>query len=213
MASTSRSGPEESAPGDFEPSTLDLARAARGGTPAEFARLYERVAPAVQAWACLRLRPRMRAQIEPEDLAQEIWMRALALFPTSDASHGNFRAWVFSVAKLVMLELLRRQERASIADGSGNSAVHAWLANVPEDVTSATHRIARSEVHALFLERVNGLEEEERALVIHCGLEGLTCAEAAARLGISSDAALKRWQRLRARLGSDTATASLLAAE
>ena len=186
-------------PGD--PSTLDLARAAHSGSPQEFARLYERVAPALHAWASLRLRSRLRGQLEPEDLTQEIWCRALALFPNSDATHGNFRAWLFSVAKFVLQEVLRRQERAALQDAGGNaSAKIRLLEAVADEATSATRRIARNEALANFIAKLDRLEDQDRALFIHCGLEGLSSAQAAERIGISGDAATKRWQRLRARL-------------
>lgn len=184
-----------------DPATLDLARAARSGGPAEFGRLYERVAPAVFVWISLRMRGRLRARLDPEDLSQEIWMRALKLFPSSEARHDNFRAWVFSVAKFVLLEVLRQQERSSIdLGGPDASAKIRLLEAVVDDVTSSTHRSARNEALSNFIARVDRLEDEERALFVHCGLEGMSCAQAAERIGISSDAATKRWQRLRARL-------------
>lgn len=185
---------------DPEPSTLDLARAARSGAGAEFGKLYERVAPAIYAWAALRLRPSTRAQLDPEDVVQEVWCRALSIFSGAE-THGNFRAWIFSVAKFVLRELLRKQERALRLDaGAGESTRVRLIEQVPDDVTTATHRIARNDALAKFVAKVQELDPEDRALIVHCGLEGLTCGEAAERLGISRDAAAKRWQRLRARL-------------
>jgi RNA polymerase sigma factor (sigma-70 family) len=185
----------------LDPATLELARAARGGSPQQFGKLYERVAPAVFAWAALRLRGRLRAQLEPEDLCQEIWMRALDLFPNSDATHDNFRAWIFSVAKYVLQEALRRHERSSAQQGGPEaSAKIRLLEGVADEVTSTTHRIARNEALSNFIARADRLEEDDRALFVHCGLEGLSCAQAGERIGASADAATKRWQRLRARL-------------
>ena len=53
-----------------------------------------------------------------------------------------------------------------------------------------------------FLERVQALGEDELALLNACGLEGLNSVEAGLRLGISADAAKKRWQRLRGEIVS-----------
>jgi hypothetical protein len=35
---------------------------------------------------------------------------------------------------------------------------------------------------------------------MHCGFEEFTCASAAVQLGLTTDAVIKRWQRLRARM-------------
>lgn len=207
MGSSTPSVPENDR--ELEPSTLDLARLARSD-PAGFSRLYERVAPAVHAWASLRLRGRARARLEPEDLSQEIWMRALELFPTSDATHGNFRAWVFSVARFVLHEALRRAERAELDGLSSEESKHGLLANVPDDVTTATRRLARDEALRAFVAHMGRLEPEDRALLVHCGLEGMTGADAGLRLGISRDAVHKRWQRLRAKLQADGIPPGLL---
>ena len=51
-----------------------------------------------------------------------------------------------------------------------------------------------------FLAQAGALEEVDRMLLIHCGLEDETCAQAAVKLGLSEDAAVKRWQRLKAKL-------------
>jgi DNA-directed RNA polymerase specialized sigma24 family protein len=77
-------------------------------------------------------------------------------------------------------------------------------------VTSATRRIARNDALTKFLLRVQALDEDDRALLVHCGLEGLTAGEAAERLGISRDAAAKRWQRLKAQLVEQRAPDGLI---
>ena len=51
-----------------------------------------------------------------------------------------------------------------------------------------------------FNKAIESLKDEERALVIHCGLEGMLHTEVAERLGLNSEAVTKRWQRLRKKL-------------
>ena len=48
--------------------TQSLARAAKSGDVERFAELYERIAPALLAWASLRIRPDMRAFVDPQDV-------------------------------------------------------------------------------------------------------------------------------------------------
>ena len=74
-----------------------------------------------------------------------------------------------------------------------------------------SRRVSRDEELARFREAVAALPEDERKLVLHCGLEGLPLREVGERLGISEEAAGKRWQRLRARLRTSELPAHLLA--
>ena len=57
------------------------------------------------------------------------------------------------------------------------------------------------------------LAMDERNLVLYCGLEGYSCAQAAARLGISPEAATKRWQKLRERMRESGALRALVLEE
>ena len=52
---------------------------------------FQRVAPALQAWAELRIRPSLRTHFEPQDLVQEVWLRANAAFARHDESRSSFR--------------------------------------------------------------------------------------------------------------------------
>ena len=50
------------------------------------------------------------------------------------------------------------------------------------------------------IERLTELDDDDRALVIHLGLEGRPATEVGSLVGASAEAVAKRWQRLRARL-------------
>ena len=168
--------------------------------------LYERLAPALYSWAVLRA----PVGLEPGDLMGEVWLNAVRSRARYDAERASFRAWLFGVAKKVLLqlrELARREDLDARRCGAGSSD----LERVPESVTSLSQRIERDELVNQFLGRMDRLERDERDLVIYCGLEGHGCAEAALRLGLSEDAATKRWQRLRAELRDSSWTESLLA--
>ena len=60
------------------------------------------------------------------------------------------------------------------------------------------------------VELVSALPEDERKLVVHCGLEGLTPKSAADVTGLTPEAATKRWQRLRTRLSESPRWRALL---
>jgi RNA polymerase sigma factor (sigma-70 family) len=172
--------------------------------PAEGARfdaLYADVAPALYAWAELRIRSSMRAQLEPQDLVQEIWLRGRRSFAGLEERGVGFRPWAFRIGKNILMEALRasRTDASPRIEGSPTRSALA-LDRIPESVTSFTQRLAREDSLRAFLAEAQSLDETDRMLLVHCGLEGESCAAAAVKLGLSEDAAIKRWQRLKARL-------------
>lgn len=202
------SSPTSEPPPDPTRSLLDAARA---GDAESFGRLYEEVAPAVHAWAELRLRPAQRALLDPGDLVQEVWLRAWRGLAGLDLDAVPFRPWVFRIAKNVLLEALRRSQAAGPGTPGPTTRLFA-LANVPDSVTAVSRRLVRDEGLAAFTEEVRSLPPDDRKLVTHCGLEGLTYAEVGSRLGLTTDAVAKRWQRLRSRL-EERGLPALLATE
>lgn len=192
--------------------TQRLARAAHGGDPARFAELYERIAPALYAWASLRIRPAMRGALDPEDVVQEVWSRAWKAFPTFDAESASFRMWIFRIGKNVMLEGFRKIQRGSRGE-AGPSTRAFQLANVADPASAISQRVARDDGVQKLLAWVETLAEEERQLFVHCGLEGLSYTETAERMGLQKDTVAKRWQNLRARVAQFGAPRDMVAAD
>lgn len=194
-----------------DPNTLRLVRRARAGNSESFEELYSSIAPALHTWAELRIRPNQRSVLEPQDLVQEVWFRALRALAEFDPELTPFRLWIFRVAKNVLLEAFRKQRGASA--GIGPTTRLRAMHSLPDSVTAVSQRLVRDESLSLFASEVRGLDEEDQKLVLHCGLEGLPYKEVAARLTISTDAVAKRWQRLRAKLNEGSLPAMLLSPE
>jgi RNA polymerase sigma-70 factor, ECF subfamily len=181
--------------------TARLARAAKEGDAEPFGVLYERIAPALYTWADIRIRPGVRAWLEPGDLVQEVWCRALKVFDKFDPDVVSFRYWIFRVAKNVLLESLRKVSSPAFrAQNPGTTTRLLILNQVPEEVTGISRRLSKQEELGRFRDWVKELERSDRELLIHHGLEGLSHAEVGERLGIGQEAVAKRWQRLRSRL-------------
>jgi RNA polymerase sigma-70 factor (ECF subfamily) len=173
-------------------------------TGREFTARYERVAPALCVWAMRHVSRTVRARVEVDDVLQEIWLRAFRLHDKFQGDDQAFRGWLFAVGKMVLLEVQRssrRLQRLQIEAGA-TSKLFA-LDQVEASVTRLTQRLVRDERILRFQAWLARLPREDQDLVSACGLEGGTCAEAARKLGIGVDAAIKRWQRLRARLRED----------
>jgi RNA polymerase sigma-70 factor (ECF subfamily) len=195
-------------PADWIPpaeNTQDIARRARDGGDAHFRALYERIAPSLYAWTRLRANASGAVRADCDDVLQEVWLRALQELPQYDAARATFRAWIFGIAKNVLYEIWRQDNRsgvggrdtgASACSQSAASALDAW----PDMATSIRTRLVRDEAVERLLAHAVQLDAIDRKLLIACGFEDMTCTEAATRLGIRPDAAIKRWQRLRTRL-------------
>lgn len=182
----------------------------KGGDSDSFGRLYEHIAPALLTWAEFRIRPEQRQHVDPSDVVQEVWFRAWRQMESFDPEATPFRFWIFRIAKNVLLEAVRKTRRADVT-GAGTTAKIQQLGELQDTMTAISMRLSRDEGLAAFRAEVDGLPEEERKLVVHCGLEGLPLGGVAERLGISTEAAGKRWQRLRARLAEGTLPEHLLA--
>lgn len=166
-----------------------------------FRNAYAELAPALFAWARARIRPELRAWIEPGDVVSEVWCRACSARAEHARDPRELRPWLFGVAKNVLLEALRRARAPAFRAGAAGTTTRLLaLGNVPDDVTAASVRCARDESLARFAQWLDALEPADRELVVHCGLEGLAHGEVAERIGLTRDAAAKRWQRLCARL-------------
>lgn len=166
---------------------------------------FEQHASVLYCWLRARVKPSLRADFDAEDLLQEVWLRAVRVLP--DTSVANPRAWLLSIAGYVFLEAMRGWQRrarllAVSADGS-----HV---DVTDEVTTMTRRVARDELRQRFFASLDHLDDDDRQLLLQHGLEGRSLAQVAERLGISTEAAYKRWQRLRAHLVQLGSPADLL---
>jgi len=193
--------------------TAEESRTTRRRQDPRFEALFAEVAPALYAWAELRIRPTLRARLDPQDLVQEVWIRGMQGFARFDERGVSFRAWAFRIGKNILMEAIRATRNDIVDTPGGVTSRMLALEGVPQDVTSFTQRLAREESVRAFLEEASSLVEVERMLLVHCGLEGETCAEAAVKLGVSEDAAIKRWQRLKAKLRGESWSRSILGAE
>jgi RNA polymerase sigma-70 factor (ECF subfamily) len=174
-------------------------RAYKDGDRSAFESLYTHLAPTIFAWSSMRIRPSLRGQVDPGDVVQEVFLRALKGFANFDPEGPSIRAWLFRIAKNVLLEAGRAGQKHRVA-GAGSNTRFLQLKGVPDSITAISVRLARDENMAAFNKAIEALKDEERALVIHCGLEGMLHAEVAERLGLNSETVTKRWQRLRKKL-------------
>lgn len=159
-------------------------------------------AAALLAWAHCRVRGALRQRVEPEDLVQEVGVRACSRHADYDPARGSYRQWLFGFANRVWLEVLRELGRDPLAAQQRRGG-DSQLPGVADSVTTISRRVAADEAMRACRQHLDGLDDDDRRLLASVGLEGLGHAEAAVLLGIKEDSCRKRWQRLRERLQAD----------
>ena len=198
---------EHSEPEEENPATEDVVARVSLDPHGAFSDLYRRVAPAVYTWATLHLRAPLRSIVDPEDVLQEVACRAYEGFDGYDAGQGDFRAWVFGIARNVLYQALdRRRSSGSFVPSPPT------LCDLPDSATSVTSRVARDEQVAAFIQSLEELPEEDRRLLSYRGLEGLSHEEIAELMNLRVDAVMQRWSRLLARLRERGGVADFVAA-
>lgn len=150
----------------------------------QFEELYRRTAPDLDAYL------RRRVGSAAPDLLSEVyvtaWRRRKEL-PNQEL----LRAWLFGVARRVMLTYLRERTRALHAEHASTS--------IPSDAETADLDARTSAVH----KALQSLAEIDRELIQLTEWEGLRVAEAAMALGLKPGAARVRLHRARRRLAGD----------
>ena len=133
-------------------------------------RLHDEHAAALWGY-CLRLTDHDQARAE--DVAQETLLRAWRHFTVLDESPGSARAWLFTVARNIVIDEWRsRRARSEVV-----------VADVPDVVSPVDHtdQLLLSWVVA---EAVTKLSADHRAVLLECYYRGAPVAEAARRLGV-----------------------------
>jgi RNA polymerase sigma-70 factor (ECF subfamily) len=180
-----------------EPSTTTLVRDFAAGRREAFRTLHRRIAPRLYLWCSLRVPMALRPRFDPEDLLQEIWLRAVRAMPRFDRAAAPFRAWLFGIAANTLAESLRN---SSLRQREKRLAPDAGFDDLPADVTSVIQQVARRETVQRLVAACDSLAAEDRQLLLLRGIEGLPHADVARQLGIQEATAEMRWRRLVQRL-------------
>ncbi len=120
---------------------------------------------------CVRLTGNDRARAE--DVVQETLLRAWRHSSVLDGSRGSVRAWLFTVARNIVVDEWR----------SRRSHPELMVADPPEapDPGDHTDQLLLSWVVA---EAIGKLSPEHRAVLVECYYRGVSVAEASRRLGV-----------------------------
>ncbi|MDT7764796.1 MAG: hypothetical protein QOC63_4216 [Mycobacterium sp.] len=160
----------------------ELAGAAAAGDPAAFAGIYDRYADRLHDF-CMG----MVGDRDAADCVQEAFCMAAVDLPTL-RDPSKLRPWLYAIARHQALRTLRARHRETISDE---------LPDEPSAEAGPDALAARNELAALVAQAEGGISDRDREVLDLVYRHGLSGAELAQALGISSDAAKKMVQRLR----------------
>jgi RNA polymerase sigma-70 factor (ECF subfamily) len=183
----------------------------RLGNRDAFALLFSHFKPRLWRFVNLRLHPQLRGRIDPEDVLQECWLRAvnrIDYFPDSVSPAGFI--WFRMVLTQTLIDLQRRHLGAdkrsagrelSLQRGWNSSETSASMAiQLSAKLTSPSCALAREELTQQLGTALQGLDEMDREILTLRHFEELTNAEAAMSLNLSEQTASKRYVRALRRL-------------
>ena len=177
---------------DQRPRHLDTALSRR---LAEFEKLYRAEFSAVTAFFARRSHdPQLVA-----DLTADTFVGAMQSFNSFDPIRGSSRAWVLGIARRIYAKHCESATRRQ--DAARRMSAQRLLD--PEEIEELTRQIDAERAARRVIRGMAHLSTLERAAIELVHLAGLTPAEAAQSLGISSGALRVRLLRARARLRTE----------
>jgi RNA polymerase sigma-70 factor, ECF subfamily len=146
----------------------DLVLAAQAGDVDAFGQLYERYFDKVYSYLGFKL----GSPAEAEDLAGQVFLRALESLPGYRWTGVPFQAWLFRIAHNLLVDSLRRRARRpsepldeALPDDARSADPEGWL----------VEKVTREDL----LEAVDGLTELQRQVITLKFAAGLSNAEVA----------------------------------
>jgi RNA polymerase sigma-70 factor (ECF subfamily) len=155
-----------------------LAAAMEGETDARGA-LLERLRPRIVLWAATRMSPKLRAKVEPDDVAQEVLLavhKGLDAFEVRD--HASFLAWLFRVAENRIRDLVDHFN----AKKRQLPEPHSFTQTSPSSAAVRHERVERMRL------ALDDLPQDYREVIRLRRIQELECREVAAIMNRSENA-------------------------
>lgn len=186
-------------PAHAEGDALSWIEPARHGDAAAMERALEPFRPYLMMIASRALEPALATRIDPSDLVQETFLAAnLGLAGFQGSTEGQWRAWLKAIL-MNRLANLRRSLRGARKSGfdwpTPDEDLAALAARIPGAFTPPPRRLQIDERDRAIRAALRRLPEHYRNVVVWHHDDGLTFEEIGSRLGVSADAARKKWNR------------------
>ena len=177
-------------------------RRARVGDETSIDWLVRRFTPWLIQQARYRLTGPLRRLLDPDDLVQSTWAVAVVRLPDIRTVAGRstpvFLRFLARTLSGHLLNVLRTEARRNVLGGITADAPAA--SSLPADTLGVVERAIRAEESRELHAALEGLEPEDRELVILRGLEARSYDEIGVLLGVPAARLRMRFNRARARL-------------
>ena len=193
------------------PTTEQLLEAARSGDEAALAALVQRHRDRLERMVGLRMDRRLQGRVDPADVVQEAYLALRGKFARYQADPRlPFFLWLRLEVGQKLVDLHRFHLGAQMRDaGQEVSLHHGPLPQVTSlslaehllgKLSTASKAAMRAELKLRVQEALNGMDAQDREVLILRHFEELSNGEAAAVLGLKPSAAVNRYVRALKRL-------------
>ena len=171
------------------------------GDPAAFRWIIETFTPPMLASARRRLSKRLRRYLDPEDLVQECWVRAInKLDDFRPGAEGHGPA-LLKLLSGIQANILRNEAKRWRSQTNKLGIRKEDLQDpLPADQSGVVTRAGRAESCVLVHDAIEALGPLHRDAIIMRGIEQRSVAQSAEIAGISEDALRARYRRARLKL-------------
>jgi RNA polymerase sigma-70 factor (ECF subfamily) len=189
----------------------ELIAAARSGDRAAEDVLFSRYWSYLVLVARMSLRRAVRAKVGASDVVQETFLNAHEALPEfRGTTSEELTAWLRRVLARCLLDAERRYRRNGGRDVALERSIDAAVERSSEALlrlpaargTSPSAGAARREDAVRLADGLDGLDDDDREVIVLRTMEGLPWSDVGARMGRSPDAVRTLWGRAVARLGS-----------
>jgi RNA polymerase sigma-70 factor, ECF subfamily len=165
--------------------------------PAAFAAFLEQRRPALIAYVDGRLGSTLKGKVEPQDIAQEVAIKALRELPNTDLGNRDPFGWLCHLAEQCVIDAHRhfaaskratgREQAGSVKAAEGSQDFIALLA---ASMTTPTQAVVRNERETNLRAAIATLPEDQREVLRMRYVEGLATKDIAMRL-MKTDVAIR----------------------
>src|SRR5262245_54820856 len=193
------------------PTNDELLEAARGGDEAALAALVERHRGRLERMVELRMDRRLQGRVDAADVVQEAYLALRGKFPLYAADPGlPFFLWLRLEVGQKLVDLHRSHLGAQMRDAGQEVSLHrgplpqvtslSLAEHLLGKLSTASQAAMRAELKLRVQEALNGMDAQDREVLVLRHFEDLSNAEAAQVLGIRPSAAVNRYVRALKRL-------------
>lgn len=181
------------------------------GDVGALAELFAMYRPRLWRMVNFRLHPRLRGRVDPDDVLQDAWLRAVDRLPhfLRDASRSSF-IWFRMIVVQTLTDLHRHhlgadkrnasRERSLQAHWDAGSTSHSMAIHLVGHISTPSHIAARAELADQLDKAIQGMDDIDQEVLALRHFEELSNGETARVLGLSEQAASIRYIRALRRL-------------